>query len=46
MGVGWIVLSFSFSGMKRRKLVWEKMERKEEDNESKAKKAKLLRLID
>ena len=46
MGVGWIVLSFSFSGMKRRKLVWEMMERIEEDNESKAKKAKLLRLID
>jgi hypothetical protein len=37
MGVNWIALSFSFSGVRRRKLVWGKMERKE-DNESKAKK--------
>jgi hypothetical protein len=37
MGVYWIVLSFHFSGVRRRKLVWGKMESKEEDNESKAK---------
>jgi hypothetical protein len=45
MGGNWIILSFSFSGV-RRKLVSGKREREEGDNESKAKKAKLLRLIE